>query len=353
VWSNKYKGAIILLLIVAAGFGFSFHSARAAGTFQILNFPASTTVTVNQPYSFYVSFLYSGNNIPGISFVGNPLPDNFNVGVITYAGNGLDNVQITGESKNLGVYPLTLELTDNYGAFLTQPFAFTVSPVVPTNAHLTSPTTWSCNDGYVNTYGYCQPPQNGTISNGVLTCGTGYINVNSTCQPESEIANTLCYSYTQYSKGDGSSAGSYTASGTLVCNCPPNETWNSAINKCNATSVVTPTVTATIETSATPIGPTAPISPLATTTSAAKSLPSAIIVKSKSLPASQPSTTIAVVSPDGSSSSVVAANATSSNTGSNTGTPSEATSSNSAHTGFFTTVGSFLGNLFSKLFSYF
>jgi hypothetical protein len=246
-WSNKYQGAIIVLLIVVVGFGFSLHPVRAAGTFQILNFPTSTTVTANQSYSFYVSFLYSGNNIPGVSFVGNPLPDNFNVGVITYAGNGLDNVQITGDSKNLGVYPLTLALTDNYGAFLTQPFTFTVSPVMPTNAHLTSPTAWACNDGYVNTYGYCLPPQNGTISSGVLTCSTGYMNQSGTCKPESEIANTLCFGYTQYAKGDGSPAGSYTASGTLICNCPPNETWNSTINKCNATPIAVPTVTAPIE----------------------------------------------------------------------------------------------------------
>jgi hypothetical protein len=256
-WSDKYQGAIIVLLIVAAGFGLSLHSARAAGTFQILNFPTSTTVTANQSYSFYVSFLYSGNNVPGVSFVGNPLPDNFNVGVITYEGNGLDNVQITGDSKNLGVYPLTLALTDNYGAFLTQPFTFTVSPVVPTNAHLTSATTWTCNDGYVNMYGTCEPPQNGMISNGTLTCNTGYMDENGACTPSSEIANTECYMYTGYAKGDGNPAGSYNASGVLICNCPPSETWNPTSDRCDATSVVAPTVTTPIENPVTP--PSSPI----------------------------------------------------------------------------------------------
>jgi hypothetical protein len=258
-WSNKYQGAIIVLLIVVAGFGSLLNPARAAGTFQILNFPTSTTITAGQQYDFYISFLYSGDNIPSVSLVGNPLPDGQTVGVIIPSGNGLYNVQVSGKSSNIGTYPLTLELTDNYGAFLTQPFTFIMKQVLPMNTHATSPTTYACNSGYEWNGVACQLPSNGTLVGGVLTCNAGYVNYSGTCELGSELANNLCSGYTQYNPGDGSPFGSYTSSGILMCNCPPNETWNSATNKCNATSVVVPTITASIENPVTPTPPPTPV----------------------------------------------------------------------------------------------
>jgi hypothetical protein len=90
----------------------------------------------------------------------------------------------------------------------------------------------------------CQLPPNGSLAGGKLTCNAGYINYNGSCQIAADLANNLCWTYTQYSKGDGSSLGSFSSDGTLNCNCPPNQNWHSNVNRCDATPAV-PIATAT------------------------------------------------------------------------------------------------------------
>ena len=48
------------------------------------------------------------------------------LGYITYGGNGYDSVTWSGTPTQTGTYPMTLMLTDNYGALLTQSFTFDV-----------------------------------------------------------------------------------------------------------------------------------------------------------------------------------------------------------------------------------
>jgi hypothetical protein len=104
--------------------------ADAIGTFQILNnFPTSTTVIEDQSYSYTLNFLYSGTDIPAVSVLGTSLPGGMKVGAIKNAGNGLYSVSISGMELSNRDYPLTIELTDNDGAVLTQPFDFKVISV--------------------------------------------------------------------------------------------------------------------------------------------------------------------------------------------------------------------------------
>lgn len=215
-------------------FAFFSSSAQAAGTFQLLNFPTSTKVIVGQPYSFYINFLYSGNNIPSISIIGNPLPDNvtLNVGAMKYGVNGLDNVQITGTATAIRDYPLTLELTDNYGAFLTQSLDFNVSQVLPANAHAVTTTTWECNDGYISNGIGCQFPANGSLVGGQLRCNVGYVNYHGSCENANDLSNNLCYTDTQF----GGTVGSFGADGSLTCTCNAGYAWNAVATRCDATS---------------------------------------------------------------------------------------------------------------------
>ena len=163
---------------------------------------------------------------------------------MSYGANGLDSVQLTGKSFNIGDYPLTLELTDNDGAFLTQPFDFTVAQALPANAHAITTTAWACNDGYVSNgvatgpNAGCQIPPNGSLVGGQLVCSPGYVDYNhsGSCSLASDLANDLCYADTGYNKGDGSSFGSFNASGTITCNCPPSYVWNGVTNRCDAES---------------------------------------------------------------------------------------------------------------------
>ena len=100
--------------------------ATTAGTFQLLNVATSTKVVVGQQYSAYFNFLYSGNGMAHVSLVGQNVPSGMQLGAVSYGVNGVDNIRYSGIPAIAMDYPMTLELTDNHGALLTQPFDFNV-----------------------------------------------------------------------------------------------------------------------------------------------------------------------------------------------------------------------------------
>ncbi len=99
---------------------------KAAGSFQLVNFNATTTAMEGSPFSREIGFLYSGDAVPTADFVGNNLPDGAKISTVISKGNALYSFTLSGTVKIPGEYLLTLILTDNDGALLTQPYTLTV-----------------------------------------------------------------------------------------------------------------------------------------------------------------------------------------------------------------------------------
>ncbi len=114
---------IIPLLLLA----FSFNEAKAFGSFKLIDFKLEKTGMVGVPFSEYINYIYSGDYYSKISVIGAKIPNGLTLGSINYGTNGVDSVKLSITPKESGVYPLTLILTDNNGAVLSQPFNFTVS----------------------------------------------------------------------------------------------------------------------------------------------------------------------------------------------------------------------------------
>ena len=217
-----------------------------AGTFQLLNFATSVEAVVGQVYSAYFNFLYSGIGVPHVSLVGQNVPSGMQLGAVNYGINGVDSIQYGGVPRTIMDYPMTLELTDNSGTLFTRQYDFDVVQALPLDAYAVTTSTWTCDDGYINNGIGCQLPPNGSLVGGKLVCNAGYVNYNGSCSLASDLANNLCWTYTQYNKGDGSSLGSFSTDGTLTCNCPPGDVWNGKMNRCDTASASVTITPATI-----------------------------------------------------------------------------------------------------------
>lgn len=118
--------ALVAVCILSI-FGLSLPSAHAAGTFQLSNFNPVIYGISGEHLATVINFFYSGNNIPSVSIVGDPsVINSMQLGYVLYGANGYDSIVWSGTPAQTGSYPMTLTLTDNYGAFMTQPFTFNV-----------------------------------------------------------------------------------------------------------------------------------------------------------------------------------------------------------------------------------
>lgn len=116
-----FLGALLLVVSVWA------HTASAAGSFQLLNPTTLPVAGTNTNYFVTINFVYSGTATPSASIVGTALPTGLSLGSIIQQGNGVDAVTISGVPTFAGQYPITLVLTDNEGALLTEQYNLTVS----------------------------------------------------------------------------------------------------------------------------------------------------------------------------------------------------------------------------------
>lgn len=123
------KPTIILLV----SFLFLSQTVFATGTFQLSQFKDSLTTVLYQqstsnkiPYTHFFYFIYSGDSIPSFSVIRNKFPPGMNFSDIKVGQNGFNSIEFSGTPTTAGNYPLTLVLTDNKGALLTQPFNFKV-----------------------------------------------------------------------------------------------------------------------------------------------------------------------------------------------------------------------------------
>jgi len=99
----------------------------AAGSFELIDFPETFTAVVGQDFDAWVNFYYSGTEYkPKASIVGKLFPNDVKLGPVSSQGNSLYNILYSGIPKNPGEYPLTLTLSDDYGALLTKKFIFKV-----------------------------------------------------------------------------------------------------------------------------------------------------------------------------------------------------------------------------------
>lgn len=139
----KFKPVIVSFCTIL-GFGLLLPFAKADGPFQLINFNSLVTSTAGQPFSAYIDFLYTGTGTPKMVIIGNPLPSGLRVGAISYGENGMDKAEFTNISPAATYYPLVVELSDNYGGLLVEPFDFlvetsTITATVPVPTSLPVP----------------------------------------------------------------------------------------------------------------------------------------------------------------------------------------------------------------------
>ncbi len=104
-------------------------SSTAPGSIQLLNFPSQLNATVNKNFSVVINYVYSGSNYTHVSIVGTNLPQDLELGSVTYGNNGVDNITLSGIPTQTGDYPLTLVVTDNNGALVNQSFDLKVNDI--------------------------------------------------------------------------------------------------------------------------------------------------------------------------------------------------------------------------------
>jgi hypothetical protein len=108
-------GALFLLLL------FPSAVAAAAGSFHVYDFPTTQKAVLNQPYSIYFNFEYSGASFPDGTLTSASLPpgmSNWKVSTRSAYWSGTPTIA--------GTYRLTLVLKDQEGALATKDFTFTV-----------------------------------------------------------------------------------------------------------------------------------------------------------------------------------------------------------------------------------
>ena len=152
---KKYLALTFLILFFVSSFAYAEDSAIGiTGAFKLLNFPASIQALAGEESDTYINFLYSGQGIENVSIIGTNLPVGMRLGPVSYGPNGIDSIEWSGTpiSTEVGIdYPLILQLTDNSGTMLTQPFDFKV-------VNMITFTTTSLPDGNI------KQPYSGTIN---------------------------------------------------------------------------------------------------------------------------------------------------------------------------------------------
>ena len=132
---KKYapQGILLGILITLSIPSISF----ATGIFQLQEFNKTIKTVINQPHITTFSFLYSGDYIANFNVLGSSFPSNMRFSSIKYGASGFNSIEFSGTPNTAGKYPMTLVLTDNNGALLTQSFDFEVeaSPItIQTNS---------------------------------------------------------------------------------------------------------------------------------------------------------------------------------------------------------------------------
>ena len=102
------------------------NQAKATGFFSLINFNDSITAMENDSFSEDISFLYSGDSVPQVQLVGTDLPDGANISEVIHDGDVLYHFTFFGMVEKPSEYSMTLILTDNQGAILTQPYTLKV-----------------------------------------------------------------------------------------------------------------------------------------------------------------------------------------------------------------------------------
>jgi hypothetical protein len=106
----------------------------AEGTIQLVSFQNQIKESVGSDFYVPINFIYSGSYSDqlGVSIVGTngfatSLPPGVNLSAINHGINGVDSITLSGIPTASGDYPLSLIITDNNGALLTQSFDFSVA----------------------------------------------------------------------------------------------------------------------------------------------------------------------------------------------------------------------------------
>lgn len=131
---NKWikKNILFLAIICVITFFSATNYANAAGTFTLIS-PKSSQLTaaVNLPFSAYINYSYSGDYFSSASIVAADLPESMKLGTINYGANGVSSVPLLFTPTTIGDYPITLVLTDNHGATLSQSYDINVINPAP------------------------------------------------------------------------------------------------------------------------------------------------------------------------------------------------------------------------------
>jgi hypothetical protein len=121
------KKIFSVFIFVALAVSFLPHLAYATGTFQLLSPSSLPDGSTNVPYFATINFIYSGSYAPGVSVIGNYLPEGLVLGTISQGANGVDSITLSGTPTTTGNYPIKLILNDNNGALLTQSYTLNIS----------------------------------------------------------------------------------------------------------------------------------------------------------------------------------------------------------------------------------
>lgn len=106
------------------------NSLNAAGVFEISDIQDTYSVKAGKNFTTYISFYYSGTAyVPIVSTTGKFFPEDLKLGRLEEKGGGLYNIKYSGTPHTPGKYPLTLVLSDDFGAILTKKFTVDVSGV--------------------------------------------------------------------------------------------------------------------------------------------------------------------------------------------------------------------------------
>ena len=122
------------LMFVAVVFFTIPKNTFAVGTIQLVNFNNQINEDEGYRFSVPINFIYSGSHGDqlGVSILGSnsagSLPHGVSLGSVFPGSNGVATIDLSGTPTQAGSYPLTLVITDNSGALLTQSFTLTISP---------------------------------------------------------------------------------------------------------------------------------------------------------------------------------------------------------------------------------
>jgi len=117
---------LVFFLLMFIYFGQN-KNANAAGSIQSVTFHSTSTVATRQPVSIPFQYIYSGDYFTSATIISSHFPDGMKLSSIEYGKNGFNTVYYYGTPTKAGNYKITLLITDNNGALLTQTFSFIVT----------------------------------------------------------------------------------------------------------------------------------------------------------------------------------------------------------------------------------